>query len=145
MDWVCEWGEGREDGGCVCMFLGGCYSSTVLFSGLLVIYVCQLGVGGGLCVHVFRGLLLFSSPVFWSSEQLMPVLASSLKGSNSSLHIQALTALTAGLKHTPELVTSYLSDILPDCLILATTGATMVSVPFANTHPSSLHCSKLVL
>lgn len=40
--WV---GEGREEGGCVCMFLGGCYSSTVLFSGLLVIYVCQLGVG----------------------------------------------------------------------------------------------------
>ena len=114
--------------------------------------VCGLGVwvGGGergwwLCVHVLGGLLLFSSPIFWSFEQLMPVLASSLKGSNSSLHIQALTALTAGLKHTPELVTSYLSDILPDCLTLATTGATMVSVPVANTHPSSPHCSKLVL
>ena len=62
----------------------------------------------------------------------MPVLASSLKGSNPRLHIQALTALTAGLKHTPELVTSYLSDILPDCLTLATAGAVMVTAQFSS-------------
>jgi hypothetical protein len=58
----------------------------------------------------------------------MPVLLSALKGTNSSLHVQALTTLHAGLKHTPDLMKTYLLDILPDCLVLCVSGKTMVTV-----------------
>ncbi|XP_076461081.1 MMS19 nucleotide excision repair protein homolog [Babylonia areolata] len=73
----------------------------------------------GMLTHVPQQVLVSELP------QLMPVLASSLRGSNPRLHMEALKALTAGLKHSPQLLTSYLSDILPDCLSLATDAATM--------------------
>ncbi|KAK7485886.1 hypothetical protein BaRGS_00022881 [Batillaria attramentaria] len=57
--------------------------------------------------------------------QLMPLLVSSLKGGNSDLHRQALSTLTSGIKHSPDVLTAYLSDILPDCLHLAAQAPSM--------------------